>query len=85
MSAAIALREDFSAEDLRRLGRQSRDTRQCPRLLALAAVAEGRSRAEAAEIGGMDRQILRGWVHRFNAERGPKVCSTARRKARLRS
>jgi hypothetical protein len=32
-------------------------------------VAEGRSRA-AAEIGGMDRQILRDWVHRFNGE-GP--------------
>ncbi len=31
----------------------------------LWAVAEGRSRA-AAEIGGMDRQILRDWVHRFN-------------------
>ena len=60
MSAAIALREDFTAEDLRRLARQSRDTRQCRRLLALAAVAEGRSRGEAAEIGGMDRQTLRG-------------------------
>ena len=54
MSAAIALREDFGAEGLRRLARQSR------RLLALAAVAEGRSRPEAAEIGGMDRQTLRG-------------------------
>jgi transposase len=28
------------------------------------------SRAEAARIGGMDRQTLRDWVHRFN-ERGP--------------
>jgi transposase len=71
MSAAIALREDFSAEDLRALARQSRDTRQCRRLLALAAVAEGSSRAEAAEIGGMDRQTLRDWVHRFNGE-GPE-------------
>ena len=34
-------------------------------------MAEGRSRAEAAEIGGMDRQTLRDWVHRFNAE-GPE-------------
>ncbi len=42
------------------LARESRDIRQCRRLLALAAVAEGRSRAEAAEIGGMDRQTLRG-------------------------
>ncbi len=59
MAAAIALREDFGAADLRGLARVSRDTRQCRRLLALAAVAEGRSRGEAAEIGGMDRQTLR--------------------------
>ena len=57
MAAAIALREDFSAAELRALARQSRDLRQ---LLALATVAEGRSRVEAAEIGGMDRQTLRG-------------------------
>ena len=71
MAAAIALRGDFSAEDLRALARASRDSRQCRRLLALAAVAEGRSRLEAAEIGGMDRQTLRDWVHRFNGE-GPE-------------
>lgn len=71
MPAAIALRADFSVVDLRALARQSRDTRQCRRLLALAAVIEGRSRSEAAEIGGMDRQTLRDWVHRFNDE-GPQ-------------
>ena len=68
MSAAVGLREDFSASELRALAGKSKDTRQCRRLLALAAVAEGRSRAEAAAIGGMDRQTLRDWVHRFNAE-----------------
>jgi hypothetical protein len=57
--------------DLRALARVSRDPRQCRRLLALAAVAEGRSRAEAAEISGMDRQALRDWPHRFNGE-GPE-------------
>jgi hypothetical protein len=60
MASAIALREDFSAVDLRALARASRDSRQCRRLLALAAVADGRSRGEAAAIGGMDRQTLRG-------------------------
>ncbi len=68
MASAIALREDFSAVDLRALARETRDSRQ---LLALAAVADGRSRGEAAEIGGMDRQTLRDWVHRFNGE-GPE-------------
>src|SRR3712207_6303235 len=40
------------------------------RLLSLAAVLDGMNRTEAARIGGMDRQTLRDWVHRFN-QRGP--------------
>ena len=43
---------------------------QVRRLLAIAAMLDGSSRAEAARIGGMDRQTLRGWVIRFN-EKGP--------------
>jgi transposase len=34
----------------------------------LAMVLEGRSRTEAAELNGMDRQTLRDWVHRYNAD-----------------
>ena len=41
------------------------------RLLALAAAYDGMSRAEAAKVGGMDRQTLRDWAHRFNEE-GPE-------------
>jgi transposase len=37
-------------------------------MLAIALVLEGHSRAEAAEACGMDRQTLRDWVHRDNAE-----------------
>lgn len=66
----IVLREDFDASELRRLARRSRDNRQTRRLLALAAVYDGMSREAAAAVGGMDRQTLRDWVHRFNAE-GP--------------
>ena len=40
------------------------------RLLSLAAVLDGMDRTTAARIGGMDRQTLRDWVHRFN-EHGP--------------
>jgi len=68
MTAAIRLWEDVSAEALWGLARRSRNSRQTRRLLALAAVAEGKSRTEAARLGGMDRQTLRDWVHRFNAE-----------------
>ncbi len=70
MPAAVPVREDFTAAELRALASKSRDARQCARLLALAGVAEGRSRLEAARLGGMDRQTLRDWVHRFNQE-GP--------------
>jgi transposase len=45
-----------------------KDADQVRRLLALAAVYDGQSREEAARIGGMDRQTLRDWVHRFNEE-----------------
>lgn len=71
MPAAVRLREDFSAEELWGLARRSKDVSQSRRLLALAAVREGKDRAEAARIGGMDRQTLRDWVHRFNVD-GPE-------------
>jgi transposase len=71
MPAAVKLREDYSAEALRGLARRSKDANQSRRLLSLAAVLEGMERGEAARIGGMDRQTLRDWVHRFN-ERGPE-------------
>ena len=70
MSAAVKLREDYSAERLRALAKRSKDAHQSRRLLSLAAVRDGIDRGEAAKIGGMDRQTLRDWVHRFNAK-GP--------------
>jgi transposase len=36
--------------------------------MALALILEGRSRSEAAQQSGMERQTLRDWVHRYNAE-----------------
>jgi transposase len=71
MPAAVKLREDFSAEQLRALARRSKDVNQSRRLLSLAAVRDGKDRGEAARVGGMDRQTLRDWVHRFNAA-GPE-------------
>src|SRR5271169_3928518 len=71
MPAAVRLREDYSAEDLRALARRSKDVNQSRRLLSLAAVRDGMDRGGAAKIGGMDRQTLRDWVHRFNAA-GPE-------------
>jgi transposase len=70
MGSAVKLREDYSAADLRRLAKRSKDSNQSRRLLSLAAVCDGKDRGEAARMGGMDRQTLRDWVHRFNTH-GP--------------
>jgi transposase len=66
MPSAVTLRTEFSASELRRLAKVSKDANQSRRLLSLAAVRDGMNRADAARIGGMDRQTLRDWVHRFN-------------------
>ena len=66
MPKALTLRSDFSASELRLLAKRSKDNNQSRRLLSLAAVVDGMSRTDAARIGGMDRQTLRDWVHRFN-------------------
>jgi len=68
--AGIELRKDYSAADLQALARKVRDAKQARRLMALAGIRDGLSRTEAARIGLMDRQTLRDWVHRFNAQ-GP--------------
>ena len=72
MSVCIALRDDYDSIELRCLAKHSRDPRQVRRLLALAAVYDGMSRAEAAKVGGMDRQTLRDWaapLQRFQGRR----------------
>ena len=71
MGRAVPLRDDFEAGELRRLARSVGDPRKVRRLLALAGVYDGMNRSDAAKIGGMDRQTLRDWVHRFN-EDGPQ-------------
>ncbi len=67
---AITLRDDYSAEEVRALAARAKNGAQARRLLSIAMVYDGMSRTAAAAIGGMDRQTLRDWVHRFNDE-GP--------------
>jgi transposase len=67
MAAAVELKGDWSSEEFRRLAAKAKDANQARRLLALAAIRDGQGRAEAARIGGMDRQTLRDWVHAVNA------------------
>ena len=70
MGQAIAVRSDYTADEVRRLAKRAKDAAQARRLVAIAAVLDGASRSDAAKIGGMDRQTLRDWVIRFNAQ-GP--------------
>ena len=70
MAAAVQLREDFDGPRLRALARRTRDAGQLRRLLAVAEIYDGRSRGEAARIGGVGLQTVHDWVLRFNA-RGP--------------
>ena len=70
MGRAISLREDFDSRHLRRLARQSSNSNQTRRLLALAVIYDGGSRSEAAVVGGVGLQIIRDWGLRFNQE-GP--------------
>src|SRR3982751_2847511 len=67
MTVAIT-RKELGAVELRREARRCRDTAASRRMLALALVLEGASREEAARAAGMDRQTLRDWVRRYNAE-----------------
>src|SRR5689334_3626132 len=67
MTVAITRRE-LGAGGLRREAGRCRDARAARRMLALALVPEGASRAEAARAAGTDRRTLRDWVRRHNEE-----------------
>lgn len=68
MTAVAISRRELTAVELRAAAARSRDARAARRMLALALVLEGVDRTTAAETCGMDRQTLRDWVHRYNAE-----------------
>ncbi len=68
MSVCIALRDEYDGIEILRLVKCCRDSRQVRPFLAFAAAYDGMSRAAAAKVGGMDRQTLRDWLHRFNEE-----------------
>jgi putative transposase len=71
MAAAVGLRKDYDAAQLRGLAKGSSDAAQTRRLLALAAIYDGISRSEAAKLGGVGLQTVRDWVLAFNAEGPP--------------
>lgn len=68
MAAVEITRKDLPAAALRQAAARSQDANAARRMLAIALVLDGQSREVAAATCGMDRQTLRDWVHRYNAE-----------------
>jgi transposase len=67
MAVEIA-RKDLTPAQLRAAAGKTKDGRAARRMLAIALVLEGMDRTTTAKTCGMDRQTLRDWVHRYNAE-----------------
>jgi transposase len=69
MGGAIGItRVDLTAVELRAAAGREKNGAAARRMLALAMVLDGADRKSAAETCGMDRQTLRDWVHRYNAD-----------------
>lgn len=66
--AALAIRTDLSAAELRMAAKREEDLRVARRLLAIANALDGMNRELAARLVGMGRQALRDWVVRYNAD-----------------
>ena len=67
MVAAPEIRTDLSAGELRALARREKDPRAASRMYGIAHVLEGKSRAEAARLAGMERQALHDTVVHYYA------------------
>lgn len=70
MPAPVDVRRDLTPQQLDEIADALTDRAHARRIRAIAAVLQGHTRTQAAKIGGMERQTLRDWVHRYNTE-GP--------------
>lgn len=66
--AALEIRKDRTPRVLRKLAKETDDARIARRILAIANALDGMRRDDAARAAGMDRQTLRDWVLRYNAD-----------------
>jgi transposase len=83
MGTAFAItRLDLTASELREAATEAKDVAAARRMLCLAMVLDGADRTSVAETWGMDRQTLRDWVHRYNAEGLPGLYDRKRPGAR---
>jgi transposase len=68
MSAGEITLRGLRISQLRAETARTADAKQARRILAIAMVLDGHSRRVAARAGGMERQTLRDWVIRSNAD-----------------
>lgn len=68
MAGVSITRADLTSPELHLAAGRTKDARAARRIRAIALVLEGINRTTAARTCGMDRQTLRDWVHRYNAE-----------------
>ena len=68
MGRALKIRDELSADALRREARREKGGRAAARMYAIAHALDGLRRGQAARLAGMDRQALRDAVVRYNAE-----------------
>ena len=73
--ALTITRDDYTAAELREAATRGNNAGSTRRMLALALVLEGYKRGEASKLCGMDRQTLRDWVLRYNAEGIGGLCN----------
>lgn len=93
MAGIEITRKNMTGAQLRTASAKAPNARSARRMLAIALVLEGADRETAAKTCGMDRQTLRDWVHRYNAEGlaglenrkppGPRRLLSAERQAEL--
>jgi transposase len=68
MGAALPIADHHDALDLRALARREKNGRAASRMVALAKALDGMTRTAAARLAGTDRQTLRDWAVRCNAD-----------------
>ena len=73
MGKALKIKDELSAEALRREARREKDGRAAARMYAIAHALDGLSRADAARLAGMERQALRD-----GGEGRPEFCPVDR-------
>ena len=72
MVAALEVRTDRSAGELRASAQREKDPHATSRMYAIASALDGFSRTEAARLAGMERQALYITVVRYSAPSRPE-------------